>query len=560
MTNAAELRVYLLVRDLQPQFAAYLGTPTRARGYPPFAGQHALIVEVAPALAIERVTDLALRAVPAVEPGILFVERQFGVLEVHGRDLDDVRRAGQAILDGLGADEKDQLRPRILFTDVIEDVTDAHAIIINRNRSGSMIIPGDTLGVSEVTPALFAAVAANEAERAAPGVTLVDVSMIGAAGRIYLSGPAAEVRRAQPEIAEVLSAVPAGTGSHGPAKMTEHDLSAGGDVMDRVRGCARDALAAYGGHPRRPSSCSTSRRTRPSWSPTRTPGRPCCACTGWATTPSRRSPRSWPGWTRCARRRGCARRGCCRPPTDGGWSPCRARRGGFSPSTARHCVRFEFLPGTEPGGSGDDPALTSTHFVELGEVTARMHRHAREWSRPAWFTRFHWDYPAAFGDQARWGRWQDGIGVGPSERQILTRLDDVLRARLRAFGTGPERYGLVHADTRLANLLVHDGSVSVIDFDDAGFSWYLYDLGTTVSFFEHEPVVPALVDSWLEGYRRAGRLSAEDEAEIWTFIMFRRLLLVAWIGSHRAVDIAAELGAGYTQGSCDLAESYLSTH
>jgi hypothetical protein len=212
-----ELRVYLLVRDLQPQFAAYLGTPTRARGYPPFAGQHALIVEVAPALAIERVTDLALRAgaegpgksgtVPGIEPGILFVERQFGVLEVHGPDLADVRRAGQAILDGLGADEKDQLRPRILFTDVIEDVTDAHAVIINRNRAGSMIIPGDTLGVSEVTPALFAAVAANEAERAAPGVTLVDVSMIGAAGRIYLAGPTPDVRRAQAEITDVLSAV-----------------------------------------------------------------------------------------------------------------------------------------------------------------------------------------------------------------------------------------------------------------------------------------------------------------------------------------------------------------
>ena len=187
-----------------------------------------------------------------------------------------------------------------------------------------------------------------------------------------------------------------------------------------------------------------------------------------------------------------------------------------------------------------------------------MHRHAREWSRPAWFTRFHWDYAAAFGRAARWGRWQDGIGVGPSERQILARLDDALQARLAAFGTGQARYGLVHADTRLANLLVHDGSVSVIDFDDSGFSWYLYDLGTSVSFFEHAPEVPALVDSWLEGYRKAGRLSAEDQAEIWTFIMFRRLLLVAWIGSHQAVDIAAELGAGYTQGSCDLAESYLS--
>jgi hypothetical protein len=90
---------------------------------------------------------------------------------------------------------------------VIEDVIDAHAIIINRNRSGSMIIPGDTLGVSEVTPALFAAVAANEAERAAPGVTLVDVAMIGAAGRIYLGGPTADVRRAQDKITEVLTAV-----------------------------------------------------------------------------------------------------------------------------------------------------------------------------------------------------------------------------------------------------------------------------------------------------------------------------------------------------------------
>ena len=164
-------------------------------------------MEVAPALAIERVTDLALRAEPAVEPGILFVERQFGVLEVHGKDLADVERAGAAILAGLGADEKDQLRPRILFSDVIENVTDAHAVIINRNRSGSMIIPGDALGVFEMTPALFAAVAANEAERAAPGITLVDVAMIGAAGRIYLSGPAADVRQAQTAITSVLAAV-----------------------------------------------------------------------------------------------------------------------------------------------------------------------------------------------------------------------------------------------------------------------------------------------------------------------------------------------------------------
>ena len=202
-----ELRVYLLLEDLQRQFAAYMGTPSRARGYPPFEGQHSLIVEVAPGLAIERVIDLALRAVPTVEPGILFVERQFGVLEVHGSDLDDVRRAGAAILAGLDAAPEDQLKPRVLYTDVIEDVTDQHAVIINRNRQASMLMPGETLLVCEMTPALFATVAANEAEKVAPGVTLVDVSMIGAAGRVYMSGSTDEVLRARDEIERVLAAV-----------------------------------------------------------------------------------------------------------------------------------------------------------------------------------------------------------------------------------------------------------------------------------------------------------------------------------------------------------------
>ena len=202
-----ELRVYLLLEDLQRQFAAYMATPTRARGYPPFEGQHSLIVEVAPGLAIERVIDLALRAVPSVEPGILFVERQFGVLEVHGSDLDDVRRAGAAILEGLGAKATDQLRPRVLYQDIIEDVTDQHAVIINRNRQASMLMPGQTLLVYEMTPALFATVAANAAEKVAPDVTLVDVSMIGAAGRVYMAGSTEDVLRARDEITRVLNEV-----------------------------------------------------------------------------------------------------------------------------------------------------------------------------------------------------------------------------------------------------------------------------------------------------------------------------------------------------------------
>jgi hypothetical protein len=202
-----ELRVYLTVEDLQPQFAAYMGTPTRARGYPPLAGQHALIMEVAPGLMIERVIDIALKADPDLEPGILFVERQFGILELHGDDKDALLKVGQVILDGIGLTEGDQLKPRILYTDVIEDISDQHAVIINRNRQASMIMPGETLLICEMVPALYAAIAANEAEKAAPELTLVDVQMIGAAGRIYLSGRTDQVITARDRIENVLSSI-----------------------------------------------------------------------------------------------------------------------------------------------------------------------------------------------------------------------------------------------------------------------------------------------------------------------------------------------------------------
>ncbi len=202
-----ELRVQLLIRDLQPQFAAMMATPPRARGYPALAGHHALLVEIAPALMIERALDLALRQDPDLEPGILFVERQFGVLELHGPDLDRLERAGAAILAGLGQEDARPLRPKVLFSDVIGDISDQHAILINRSRQGSMVLPGETLLLCEIAPALFAAAAANEAERAAPGLTMVDVQMVGAAGRIYMSGRRDDAERALGRIVEALAAI-----------------------------------------------------------------------------------------------------------------------------------------------------------------------------------------------------------------------------------------------------------------------------------------------------------------------------------------------------------------
>jgi Ser/Thr protein kinase RdoA (MazF antagonist) len=219
----------------------------------------------------------------------------------------------------------------------------------------------------------------------------------------------------------------------------------------------------------------------------------------------------------------------------------------------RHVVMFEWLPGTEPP---EDRLAES--FEMLGSVTARMHEHAMAWRRPAGFVRFAWHLEAAFGAEARWGRWQRGIAIGPAEREVLNRLDHALSRRLGMFGSGPHRYGLVHADLRLANLLVHGSDTYVIGFDDCGWSWYLYDIGTALSFIEDDPRVPELIESWVRGYRSVRPLSAEEEAEIPTFVMMRRLLLVAWIGSHSGTELAQSMGAQYTAGSCVLAEQYLS--
>lgn len=221
----------------------------------------------------------------------------------------------------------------------------------------------------------------------------------------------------------------------------------------------------------------------------------------------------------------------------------------------RNVVAFEWMNGVEPP---EDRLVDD--FRELGAITARLHRHARAWERPAGFTRFRWDFDTSLGANGHWGRWQDGMGMGPAELDVLGRAADLVQRRLERFGTGPDRFGLVHADMRLANLLVDGDSVCVIDFDDCGLSWYLYDLGSSLSFIEHLPVVPELVDSWVTGYRTEGTLSQEEVDELPTFIMLRRLLLVAWIGSHAAVPEAQRMGPEFTTVSCDLAEKYLVQH
>jgi Ser/Thr protein kinase RdoA (MazF antagonist) len=226
---------------------------------------------------------------------------------------------------------------------------------------------------------------------------------------------------------------------------------------------------------------------------------------------------------------------------------------------ARNVVVFEWLDGDEVDLDSGDAA--TGQFEILGSISARMHQHVRGWKPPVGFIRPRWDYEFSIGPRGHWGAWQDGLGLGAEERRQLERLDATIAARLDSYGQGQDRFGLIHADLRLANLLIDGDDVHVIDFDDCGFSWFMYDFATAVSFMEDHPRVPELRDAWVRGYRSVAEVGADDEAELQTFVMLRRLLLVAWIGSHHTfAPEAAELGAGYTAGTCALAEAYLSTY
>lgn len=213
----------------------------------------------------------------------------------------------------------------------------------------------------------------------------------------------------------------------------------------------------------------------------------------------------------------------------------------------------------EEGAPPDPDANLVPVYRTLGAISAGMHDHARRWQRPPGFTRFAWDFDTALGPQGHWGPWQDAVGLDDETRTLFQRTVDVVDQRLQAYGKGPERYGLIHADMRPANVLVLGDDVRAIDFDDCGSGWFMYDFATTISFIEDHPMVPEWRASWLEGYRSAGTLSAEDEAELDTFVMLRRLMLVCWIGSHYAhATEAQELGADFTLATCPLAETYLS--
>ncbi len=199
----AELRSFIHLDQLQPQTMCYLGT--WIRGSLPRTGMTAQVIEVAPGLEIESLADVALKH-SEVQAGILLVERQYGYLEIHSRSTAAVEAASVAVLEALGATAADATRPTILAWKIVTMLDPQHAFLINRNKLGSMALPGESLFVLEVQPASYAILATNEAEKQA-SIKVIDYRMVGATGRVYLSGREADVRQAADAAEAALGAV-----------------------------------------------------------------------------------------------------------------------------------------------------------------------------------------------------------------------------------------------------------------------------------------------------------------------------------------------------------------
>jgi Ser/Thr protein kinase RdoA (MazF antagonist) len=219
---------------------------------------------------------------------------------------------------------------------------------------------------------------------------------------------------------------------------------------------------------------------------------------------------------------------------------------------AASCVAFEYLSGAEPPPEG-----LALWFERLGAISAQIHLHGRSWRRPQTFQRPLFDYVTLIGPRAVWGSWERAPGLDAHAVAVLRQASAEIAKRLAEYGQTPDRFGLIHGDLRLANLLVDGPRIHVIDFDDCGTGWLLYDLSTAISLIEHLPEAESFVQAWLRGYQRLMPLSEVHVAMVRHLIMMRRLQVLSWFGRNLGSALVLEYSPVVVPATVAAAASYL---
>jgi Ser/Thr protein kinase RdoA (MazF antagonist) len=215
-------------------------------------------------------------------------------------------------------------------------------------------------------------------------------------------------------------------------------------------------------------------------------------------------------------------------------------------------VAFSFAAGTVLESISDD----ISHYREIGRLTATLHEHSRTWRRPAGFERFDWGLDDLVGPAARWGDWA-AADLSADEAATLRSAQRSAVEVISARGAGAEDWGLIHSDLRPSNILVEAGELTIIDFDDCGFSWRLYDFAAALTFYEHRPSAKAMAAHWLDGYREVATLHRGDLELAAALSMIRRLTMLGWATTHRADALPADLWDENLPGTVDVAHRYL---
>lgn len=224
---------------------------------------------------------------------------------------------------------------------------------------------------------------------------------------------------------------------------------------------------------------------------------------------------------------------------------------------ARDCVLFEYIDANELATSGQANTDMSV-YKHVGSLVATLHRQVLEWQEPEWFERMRWNVETVLGIDAPWGDWRNAPGLSADDVTIIEQAESRLRERLASYPQTPENSGLVHGDLRTTNIMKDKrGQLWVIDFDDAGYSWLLWDLCSTTSFIEHTEELDDIVKAWLEGYTSLRPLGNHDLNVIPDLVFLRRLHLLGWVGSHQGADAAQEIGQSHVRGTVELARKYL---